>query len=207
MNRRVGMRQLITTSKCYDCGELMEGRVENYKYVESGLSSVELKNILVFRCSHCGGVMPQITAAVQLHARIAMHLLSKKTRLRGEEIRFLRKAVGYSATHLAKMVGTSKSIVSRWENHSTTSQENDRLIRLICLNKMLSDCLLGSSPSDIPEDFVGKAQEMLASMDETLIKLRKKKSAKREHFAIDPAELGRLGSGASEESPEQPVVQ
>lgn len=200
------MHQLITTSTCYDCGELMEGRVADYKYVESGLSTVVLKNILVFRCSHCGGVMPQIGAAAQLHTWIAMHLLTKKTRLTGEEIRFLRKAVGYSATHLAKMVGTSKSIVSRWENHSTTSQQNDRLVRLICLNKMLSDCLLGSVPSDISEHFVKQAQELLASMDDTLKNFRKTKSAKNQRFTIDPAELSRLGSNLVNDSPRPPVA-
>jgi putative zinc finger/helix-turn-helix YgiT family protein len=191
------MHQLITTSKCYDCGELMEGRVENYKYSECGLSSVVLKSILVFRCKTCGAVVPQITAAGCLHTGIAVHLLRKETRLSGEEVRFLRKAVGYSATELAKMAGTSKAVVSRWENHSSLGQESDRLVRLICLNKMLSDYVFCSKDSKRDESLL-KAQELLASMDNTLRKIHRKKGIKKERYEIDPAELSRYGAATDD---------
>jgi len=186
------MKQAIKT-RCYECGAETEGRRENYRYVESGLSSVVLTNVLVFRCKRCGAVVPQITAAAVLHLRIAMHLLTKETRLSGEEVRFLRKAVGYSATELAKMLGTSKAVVSRWENYSTLGQESDRLVRLICVNKMLGDRLLNADRSRIDEKDIQRAQELVASMDDTLRKLRKKKSHKKEQYMIDPADLSDYG--------------
>jgi transcriptional regulator with XRE-family HTH domain len=121
-----------------------------------------------------------------------MHLLQKDSRLMGEEVRFLRKAVGYSATELARMAGTSKTVVSRWENRSTLSQENDRLVRLICANKILADCLLGAAQGHLREHLVSKAQEVVASMDNTLKKMKNTKTAKAKQYTIDPAELAKL---------------
>ncbi len=200
------MKQLLIT-RCYECGTEVEGQRENYRYVESGLKSVVLRNILVFRCKQCGAVVPQITAATELHCRIAVHLLTKETRLAGEEVRFLRKAVGYSATEFAKMLGTSKAIVSRWENHSTLGQESDRLVRLICVNKMLSDSLSNTDHSRISEADVRQAQELVLSMHDTLKKLRKKKSHKQEQYMIDPAELSSYGCISAEDGERKIQVQ
>ncbi len=125
--------------KCYDCGTNMKAHVENYRYLESGLKNVILKGILVFRCKECGTEVPEIVAASALHSLIGMRILFKESRLTGDEVRFLRKLVGYSATELAELAGTSKSVVSRWENRTTLGSQADRLIRMICFNKMIQD--------------------------------------------------------------------
>lgn len=184
------MHAAEVTSKCFECGDTMRGHVENYRYTESGLNSVVLSNVLVFRCKRCGATMPQIVAAAELHRKIAMALLEKETRLTGAEVRFLRKAVGYSATELAKLAGTSKSVVSRWENRSLFSQENDRLIRMICVHKMLRDAFANQ---DVTEALAGTAQRLLSGMDDTLRKLRKTRG-RRQQYVIDPAELRNYGS-------------
>ena len=125
--------------RCYDCGATMKAHVENYRYLECGLKNVILKGIVVFRCKECGAEVPEIVAASALHSLIGLRLLFKKSRLDGDEVRFLRKLVGYSATQLAELSGTSKSVVSRWENKATLGSHTDRLIRMICVNKMLQD--------------------------------------------------------------------
>src|ERR1035438_4171796 len=104
MNERV-------VSKCYECGSEMEGKLENYRYVECGLPSVVLKKVLVFRCKKCGAAKAQICAASLLHRVIAYMILRKETRLSGLELKFLRKAAEYSATEFAIIAGTSKSVV------------------------------------------------------------------------------------------------
>jgi putative zinc finger/helix-turn-helix YgiT family protein len=142
------MSHIVTTSQCYECGRNMEGRVEDYKYLESGLRSVVLHNILVFRCAHCGAEVPQIVAASELHRRIAMLLLAKETRLTGEEFRFLRKVAGYSATELAEQLATSKAVVSRWETKSAFGKEAEQVFRMLCVLRLTVEIVKELGPDD-----------------------------------------------------------
>jgi transcriptional regulator with XRE-family HTH domain len=171
----------------------MEGRRENYRYAESGLDSVVLRNVLVFHCKHCGAAVPQIVAASILHRLIAICLLTNEYRLSGAEVRFLRKAVGYTATELAKMAGTSKQVVSRWENRSSLGQDSDRLIRLLCAHKMMRDALLGVDPLVNKNELLAEAQELVSSMEDTLKKIHKKKAGKKQQYFIDPGDLSKYG--------------
>jgi YgiT-type zinc finger domain-containing protein len=187
------MNAAAITSVCFECGRTMEGRRENYRYVESGLDSVVLRNVLVFHCKHCGAAVPQIVAANILHRLIAIRLLTNEYRLSGAEVRFLRKAVGYSATELAKMAGSSKQLVSRWENRSSLGQDSDRLIRLLCAHKMMRDSLLGVDPLVNKDGLLAEAQELVSSMEDTLRKIHKKKAGKKQQYFIDPGDLSKYG--------------
>src|SRR5262245_18353811 len=109
----------------------MEGRKGEYKYVESGLNSVVLKDILVFHCTNCNEVVPEIPAVGTLHRVIARQILLKKTLLTGSELRFLRKLCGYSVHEFAEIMGCSKAAIPRWENQSSHGEGTDRTIRLL----------------------------------------------------------------------------
>ena len=131
--------QLQDSRQCYECHQPMFGRRENYPYTEAGLKSVTLTNVLVFHCK-CGAIVAELPGVGQLHSLIAFSLLRKKTLLSGEEARYLRKWVGYSATELAETTGFSKSIISRWENaKKPITKESDRLLRLVIFAKMLEN--------------------------------------------------------------------
>ena len=121
------------TRQCYECKGTMRGRRENYRYAECGLSSVVLMDVLVFHCK-CGAIVPEIPALGILHDQLMLDLLRKKTLLCAEEVRFLRKMTGYSATRLAKSMSVTKETVSRWENDKLKiGGESDRLLRFVCL--------------------------------------------------------------------------
>jgi len=127
--------------ECNECHRTMIGRRENYQYTECGLKSVTLTNVWVFHCK-CGAILAELPAVGQLHYLIAFDLLRKETILSGEEARYLRKWVGYSATELAETTGYSKSIVSRWENEKQNiAKESDRLLRLVVFAKMLENAV------------------------------------------------------------------
>jgi YgiT-type zinc finger domain-containing protein len=129
------------TRECYECRRTMIGRRENYPYTEVGLKSVTLTNVLVFHCK-CGAILAELPAVGQLHFLIAFDLLRKESILSGEEARYLRKWVGYSAKELAETTGYSKSIVSRWENEKKNiAKESDRLLRLVVFAKMLENAV------------------------------------------------------------------
>jgi|SRR5690348_8638936 len=125
--------------ECNECHRKMVGRRENYNYTEAGLKCVTLTNVLVFHCV-CGNIVAEIPASEELHTLIALDLLQKKTILSGEEARYLRKWVGFSATELAETTGYTKSVISRWENEKQNlTKEPDRLLRLVIFAKMLEN--------------------------------------------------------------------
>lgn len=133
--------RLEVSRECSECHRRMSGRRENYPYTEVGLKCVTLTNVLVFRCE-CGAIVAELPGIGQLHYLIAFDLLRKETILSGEEARFLRKWVGYSATELAETTGYSKTIISRWENEKQDiAKESDRLLRLVVFAKMLENAV------------------------------------------------------------------
>jgi DNA-binding transcriptional regulator YiaG len=121
-------------ARCPECGEsggVMEGRYQNYQYSECGLTNVVLLDVLVFNCK-CGAIVPEIPYTAALHRFIAMELLRKPTLLCGEEVRFLRKLIGYSSVQLAELIAVSNVTLSRWENEAVRINRNaDRILRLV----------------------------------------------------------------------------
>ena len=131
------LEPVMLRRKCYECGSDMTGRRENYSYQEAGLKSVVLLNIVVYHCK-CGAIVPEIPYAGMLHHCIALNVLQKRALLAGEEIRFLRKVAGFSATELARVMGVDKVSVSRWETDAKKiGRESDRLIRAVCFARMV----------------------------------------------------------------------
>jgi putative zinc finger/helix-turn-helix YgiT family protein len=117
---------------CLSCGGQMDTRVENHRYRESGLKSVTLLGVEVNRCRICGEQEVAIPAIEKLHGAIAGALIRKRARLTAEEIKFLRKYLGWSGADFAKRMGKTPETVSRWENAALTMDPAaDRLLRLM----------------------------------------------------------------------------
>ncbi len=146
--RVIQMNEIVATARCYRraCGGVMEGRIGNYPYRECGLDSVTLKGIRVYHCTECNALVPEIPAAGVLHRLIAVHLLNKKTLLSGAEVRFLRKLCGYSAEEFSTIMGSSKAVISRWENQNTHGGGTDRTIRLLVLDFLVREIAGKSAP-------------------------------------------------------------
>jgi DNA-binding transcriptional regulator YiaG len=192
--------------KCYECDGTMEGRRENYRYTECGLDSVTLVDVLVFHCK-CGAIVPEIPGVAKLHENIAIDLLRKRSLLSGEEVRFLRKMTGYTATKLASVMAITKETVSRWENGKTEiGKESDRLLRFVCL-----DAIVRNTIPDLAVDterllsFVKSVASL--SLPEVFQQLDEQVSGSKP-IKMNPAMLSRFGSNAEVESiPKEPVLQ
>ena len=118
--------------KCPECGAGMRTKRENYRYHECGLKNVTLVGLEVTRCSRCGNFEVAIPRIEALHRLIARALIEKTTRFRGEEVRFLRKSLGWSGGGFARHMGVAEETVSRWENDATPiGPQADRLLRLM----------------------------------------------------------------------------
>jgi DNA-binding XRE family transcriptional regulator len=99
--------------KCLECGGAMKTRRESYRYDAVGLP-VTLIGVEVSRCPRCGT------------------LVSRRGRLTGAEVRFLRKHLGWTGAELARHLGVQPATVSRWENDAQpVGPVAERLLRLV----------------------------------------------------------------------------
>ena len=118
--------------KCTECGTAMKTRKEKYPYDECGLKHVTLVGVQVSRCPKCANYEISIPRLEGLHRLIARLLIEKVTRFTGDEIRFLRKSLGWSGYDFARHMGVADETVSRWENDAVPiGPQADRLLRLM----------------------------------------------------------------------------
>jgi putative zinc finger/helix-turn-helix YgiT family protein len=118
--------------KCDMCGAQMKSGRENYLYDESGLDSVTLMNVEMRRCPECGEYEVDIPRIDELHRLIAQTVASKKHRLTPQEVRFLRKYLGFSGVDFARTLDVTPETVSRWETgKKQMSPVAERALRLM----------------------------------------------------------------------------
>lgn len=122
---------------CVVCGAIMTTQRETYRYRESGLAQVLLRDVEVSRCPQCGEMEVAILQIEALHQAIAHALLHKPTRLTAEEIAYLRRVLAWSGTELAAYLGTTPETVSRWEHGATPMGKTaERLLRLVVATRL-----------------------------------------------------------------------
>jgi putative zinc finger/helix-turn-helix YgiT family protein len=169
----------------------MQGTRTYYRYTECGLDSVTLENILVYRCSACGSIMPEIPAIGELHRMIVLNVIEKPTLLSGQEIKFLRKMAGLNSKELASAIGASASTVSRWENNNRRiSKKSDAALRLICFAGMLQEILGDRKLLDVIAKSTQKMSEV--NIRKVIAAITEKESGPVP-MSIDPRELENLG--------------
>jgi putative zinc finger/helix-turn-helix YgiT family protein len=118
---------------CLQCGTAMKVRRENYSSDLFGVP-VTLVGVRMYRCPNCGEFEVEIPNPEGLHAVIARHLIGKRARLTGREIRFLRKYLDYSSSDFASTIGVTPETISRWEkDKERIGPAADRLLRMFIL--------------------------------------------------------------------------
>jgi putative zinc finger/helix-turn-helix YgiT family protein len=118
--------------KCLECRTPMKTRKESYPYDECGLKHITLVGVAVTRCPRCGEYEISIPHVEELHRLLAKVLIEKSTRFTGDEVRFLRKSLGWSGTDFGRHMGVAGETVSRWENDAAPiGPQADRLLRFL----------------------------------------------------------------------------
>lgn len=121
--------------KCVQCGGTMVASRENVNYRASGLPNVTLLNLEVRRCPECGDRQTVIPDIEGLHRLLAKAIVGKPSRLTPDEIRFLRKSLGWSSADFARRMGVTPESVSRWENgRERMGATAERLLRLMVVH-------------------------------------------------------------------------
>jgi putative zinc finger/helix-turn-helix YgiT family protein len=119
---------------CRECGGNAKVVRKNYRFKESGLNNVFLKDIEVVKCADCKSESPRVPNHDDLMRTIAVALIDKPSELAGDEVRFLRKYLGEGSTTFAQMLGIDRSHLSRVENGAMAiSRQTDRLVRTLAL--------------------------------------------------------------------------
>jgi putative zinc finger/helix-turn-helix YgiT family protein len=126
------MESEMTT--CMDCGASQRvQKDQTVAYDFGGLPHVALKGIDVRVCEN--GHREYVIPAVEgLHSLIAHTLALKPSRLASDEIRFMRKFLGYSQADFAPRMGVAPESVNRWESGAIQmAAPAERLLRLAVL--------------------------------------------------------------------------
>ena len=119
---------------CRECGGNAKIVRKDYRFTESGLNNVFLRNVEVVVCAKCKSESPRIPNHEDLMRTIAVALIDKPFELAGDEVRFLRKYLGEGGIAFAQMLGIDRSHLSRVENGAMTiSKQTDRLVRTVAL--------------------------------------------------------------------------
>lgn len=144
--------------KCPNCGMELKTVKKDWRYWESGLNNVILKNLTVHVCK-CGEEMPELPSVKRLHLAIGYALVKKPAPLAPEEFRFLRKSLRFSAKDFAERLGINAVTLSHWENGGQKiSPPADRFMRTLWLLKHVKPTTVAQSVEEFLKHFTGKSR-------------------------------------------------
>lgn len=119
--------------KCNE-GHEMQERTGNAEFALAEGVSITLKGARIFRCKACGVSSPVVPAPAALVRAAAEAMARAPNKLGPNEIRFLRKSLGFSSKDFAAKIDVDAGTVSRWERGAERmGPANERLLRLMVL--------------------------------------------------------------------------
>lgn len=107
-----------------------------FQYRACGLDNVFLRS--GYEQRELGGeIYTSVQDADELHAAIAEHLVLRRKVLRGQEVRFLRKFLGYTQADAGDALALSDQSIARYEKDQVALEGSaDRLFRLLVIGKL-----------------------------------------------------------------------
>jgi putative zinc finger/helix-turn-helix YgiT family protein len=119
-------------SKCEQCGNNLTIKSgQTHHYTESGVENVYLENLEVEVCRKCKTVSPRLRRIRQLHETIGRAIGLQPAPLAGQQLRYLRKHLGFKARELAALLRVDAATISRWEaGERPIGPQSDLLVRL-----------------------------------------------------------------------------
>lgn len=124
---------------CGKCGhrffDIRRGVVE---YDEQGLFGIRVEGARLLRCKRCRAERIAIEDGAAFERAVVGAIARVRGPLSGAEVRYLRAAMGLSGVALARLLGVSASVLSRWENgHASIGPQSDRLLRTLAARETL----------------------------------------------------------------------
>ncbi len=109
----------------------MHRRTQDVHYTESGISNLVLEGVAVWVCPNGHDPVIELPDVDALYQRLSESIVVKPGPLAGEEVRFLRKQLGFASKEYARLIGITPVHLSRSENSDTVSRLVDRVARLV----------------------------------------------------------------------------
>jgi len=126
--------------QCPICGSSKVRKMDEvYHYAECGLDYVYLKGIPHLYCQKCEDEVVEIPREDELLAKLGEFLVTHPVRLGPQEIRYLRKLVGWSQEELGRKLDIGRVTINRWENEAQAGPgiPADILIRIVWTNECI----------------------------------------------------------------------
>lgn len=151
---------MVMQHDCYEAARPKRATARApYHFTECGLPGVWLSGIRYFECPSCSAQSAEIPAVSQLLALIARALVEKGSKLRGAEIRFLRKRLGKKAVEVSAALGITPETFSKYENDKLeVSDTVDGLVRTLYAFGSADRQLLKLFRQRLPEILANRAR-------------------------------------------------
>jgi DNA-binding transcriptional regulator YiaG len=120
--------------KCVDC----RSTDLTHERVQLPFNDVALVEGLLHRCNSCGATYHEFQRVEELGREVAHIIARQEERLLPEQVRFLRKYLGYSGKDFADFLAVAPETISRWEskaNPMLMQLSTEKLIRLMALTE------------------------------------------------------------------------
>lgn len=102
-----------------------------FRYLACGLDNVFLTSGYV-RKERGGQMVTAVEDADGLHSAIAKHMVLRRKRLRGKEVRFLRRHLDLTQAELGELIGVTDQTIARYEKEETAFDgAADMLLRIL----------------------------------------------------------------------------
>lgn len=96
---------------------------------------------------------PVVPRPLELYVAIVGAIARKPGRLAGAEVTFLRKALELNGRELARLMGCTPTVVSRWEGDKPMDVLADKLLRLaVCLHMKVPEYSLSDLQNAAVDD-------------------------------------------------------
>jgi YgiT-type zinc finger domain-containing protein len=116
---------------CGECGEPMKATRGTTHFRESGLDNIVLENVPIWTCKN-GHEDVQVPAVDQLCRLIAQLMVTQPWPMKGQDVRFLRKHLGYSGRAFSSLIGINHVTLSKFENdRDRIPRKLEALVRLL----------------------------------------------------------------------------
>jgi len=126
---------VLVDERCSACGAEAAIVRGDWKFRESGLPGVTLRDIELIRCGQCGNIDPILFRLESVLRSIALAVARKPYPLEGREIAVLRKYAERTPAEFAALLGIQPETLEQWERgEGLPATEVDRLIRLVGLS-------------------------------------------------------------------------
>ncbi|MBI1867736.1 MAG: transcriptional regulator [Methylocystis sp.] len=107
-----------------------------YRYTDSGLENVLIEGVN-FLADDSGDECLEIPNINGLHRAIAYGIVTRRSSMSGNELRFLRTEMGMTQAELANMLHRESLAVSRWERGEVALDGNaEALVRLYAIQAL-----------------------------------------------------------------------